>query len=324
MKMYLKSNSLNNLLFIFVVSLVLIPSSVDLLAETTLKGDVILQNLRSYDAGPMHEFTLIMDVESLANALGPGKEIKKCRTTLTTVDGSWGLEKEYSYSTTPFFRKLSPNGMNELYYDKEGNFLVWRVMKKSMLLKSDFCGIYKEMRLLRVNPEGIVVKEETGSPLVELYDPSDPDPFWEIKYLLWSAGRGFSNNLKKIEEASESGEGLINFVAAGTYGTYQSGTWEMTIDPSAGYLVRSAKFTKNERTSPIFISESIGTKLFNSHLIPEYGKVTFPGLGPDDEIVIRVEFIRLDSVKDNQLFGRLQKRLKGTFQKEHRGNRLPW
>jgi hypothetical protein len=78
-----------------------------------------------------------------------------------------------------------------------------------------------------------------------------------IGRLLWALGRGYSRRLDRITSVSMRPDGLLKVVADNKDGSFMS-RWELLIDPSADYLVRSAKAFRRDDAVPAYAVETAG------------------------------------------------------------------
>ena len=100
--------------------------------------------------------------------------------------------------------------------------------------------------------------------------PDDPTYLGSIKRGLWSIGRGYAKYIDSIEDISVQPNGMIALSAQGTW--YEGSApveWELIVDPSAGYMVRSAKQYRGDELEPAIEITNSGAKWFGSRCVPE-------------------------------------------------------
>jgi hypothetical protein len=105
---------------------------------------------------------------------------------------------------------------------------------------------------------------------LNLDDPNVGSYTFEIKRTLWSLGRGYSKFITDIEDVVVQENGLISVNAEGlTISRRPGARWQLTIDPSAAYMVRSAKMYR-VRNDKLYVSiVNSGTKWVGARCIPE-------------------------------------------------------
>lgn len=120
--------------------------------------------------------------------------------------------------------------------------------------------------------------------------------------LLWTLGRGYARHLKKITKVEGLKDGTLQVVAEGVNGG-SAGKWELLIDPSLAYLVRSARFfAPNEKKERLFIS-NVGLMADADSCYPTNGKYSFDIAGTVVTYELKFNTARLQF--DNELMRRI-------------------
>jgi hypothetical protein len=167
---------------------------------------------------------------------------------------------------------------------------------------------------IRVSPDGDLSETE-GAPTVDFYKPSDTRRFLDFWQTVWATGRGFASSLSQITEVNQKDGGLIGIRAKGTFAPRMEGSWEMSIDPNAGYLVRSASFTNNGQDSPVFLCRTTGTKWFDGCCLAKEATLTSgPGSLENNMMTTKIEQFKAEV--DIPLFTKLRGILRSPLPKD--------
>ena|GEM_PF-2289138 len=236
-------------------------------------GQDILSKMRSFDEAFLQSHTIVLRIQIPAkreNEYERGQKITKITTT--SHDGAIAVEREISYTDMPAYREKTP--ATDINYRPDGRLIVWRHTRERSLLESDFQGHSDELTCVLVSPDGQTTEFEAGNPSFDLYRPSDAKRHLFMWIPVWSTGRGFARSLSRINEVSQSEDGLISFTASGFLHPRVQGTWRMVVDPKAGYLVRSASFAAAQGAAPSFVCTTSGTKWFESCALAERANVS--------------------------------------------------
>ena len=232
-----------------------------------LDAEGLLHKLNSLDESLLHGQTILVEMDYPEYGFQLGyKGTSKRRIALTSDDASMAVECEIRHMSEPVYRK----GAEPIDYDKDGNYLVWRNTRTCSLLENDLHARRREQMLIRVTPEGKLIEQE-GAPVVDFYKPGDLSwTFMDFMLPIWTTGRGFARCLSRIVEVEpDQQSGLISFRANGTLSPKTEGTWQISVDPKAAYLVRSASFTANRKASASFVCTTAGTKWHDTMCLAE-------------------------------------------------------
>ena len=292
----------STLLLVTVLAVLLAPSSAQ-----EIGGIELLDKLRSFDKSFLQSQTVVVEMQSQTKLEHmPDPESTKKRITLTSENGSIAIEREILYTSQPSYRKMTDQTIVD--YDRHKNLLVWRTTRSRSLLEPDFQAHQKDLILIRVSPEGDLIEQE-GAPTAELYKPTDSQRFMDFMFSIWTTGRGFADSLNRITEVSQEENGLIGIRAKGTFSSKMEGSWQMSLDPKAAYLVRSASFTSNGKDSPMFVCTTTGTKWSENCCLAEKANI---GWGFDllrgDLTTTKLEKFKLEA--DRPLFVKLRRILR--------------
>jgi len=78
--------------------------------------------------------------------------------------------------------------------------------------------------------------------------------------MLWPLGRGYTCRIDRITQVEAEADGTLSVMAESDEGNLVM-RWEMRVDPSADYLVRSAKAFRRDQPDPMYIVDNAGTLL---------------------------------------------------------------
>ncbi|MHC4097501.1 MAG: M56 family metallopeptidase, partial [Planctomycetota bacterium] len=270
-------------------------------------GIELLDKLRSFDKSFLQSQTVVLEMQSQTKLEHmPDPESTKKRITLTSENGSIAIEREILYTSQPSYHKMTDQTVVD--YDSSENLLVWRTTRSRSLLEPDFQAHQKDLILIRVSPQGDLIEQE-GAPTAELYKPTDSQRFMDFMFSIWTTGRGFADSLSRITEVYQEQNGLIGIRAKGTFSPKMEGSWQMSLDPKAAYLVRSASFTSNGKDSPMFVCTTTGTKWSENCCLAETANI---GWGFDllrgDLTTAKLEKFKLEA--DRPLFVKLRRILR--------------
>jgi hypothetical protein len=76
----------------------------------------------------------------------------------------------------------------------------------------------------------------------------------------WPLGRGYTRRIDRITQVEAEADGTLAVMAESDEGNLMM-RWEMRVDPSADYLVRSAKAFRRNQPDPMYIVDNAGTLL---------------------------------------------------------------
>jgi len=120
----------------------------------------------------------------------------------------------------------------------------------------------------RPNSKGELAASSDDKGAVLMYPP-DSHALELVKWKKMSVlGRGFARYIDELTSVDDLADGTQQFVGSGTFLTFK-GTWEITIDPAAAYMVRSAVFSWERTGEPMVEVSTSGTKWFGKRCIPE-------------------------------------------------------
>lgn len=90
--------------------------------------------------------------------------------------------------------------------------------------------------------------------------PGDGGVLTYVNDVMWSAGRGFSREVREVVRVSKRDDGILEVAANGASGRLGTIRWELVIDPEAAYMVRQAKmFAPSIEGQPYMVMSSEGT-----------------------------------------------------------------
>jgi len=289
------------------VALILVMITGSGLTGAEIDGREVLEQLRSLDKVFLQAATINLDSNSHSN--WPERDTTtRVQTTLTTDGSSIGWTQEISYISPPVYVENNPWNPVD---GRTGNYSIWRTTRSSALIESDFQAYHDELILLSVSPEGTFTETE-GAPSVEVRRADDSEKFVLFKTVLWSCGRGFADHLRKIVKAEQDQDGFINIEAYGSYADkIAQGVWKLRVDPNAGYLVRSASFTRTGLPRPYIVLASTGMKWTGGVPVAEEAVYSIGG----DIKAVETRTSQFEPRVDQALLGELRNKLRGELPK---------
>lgn len=236
----------------------------------------VLDNLKRYDSIYKSGFA--------ASGTLKGTE-KLCRLVPIEVERSWKLT--YDGRRTGYLSEVVKHDKPKFYepgrrtggsLNKDGWLVVGLRTEHWDYCGKDSGGSYMVDTVVKVSPENDVV--ETGKTRSASIWPPTKGPARNLRRVLWSLGRSFSQNLVEVTDLKEPADGRIAVSALGKRGSLK-GRWELEIEPAAAWMVRHARFYADVQPDVINCEmKNSGTVWSGSYCIPE--KVTLNYDGPID------------------------------------------
>jgi hypothetical protein len=122
--------------------------------------------------------------------------------------------------------------------------------------------------------------------------------------MFWPLGRGFSRRLERIATLKPSPDGMLDVFAES--GKQSLGLrWHLKIDPSAGYLVRSARGFKADEAEPSYATSNLGMMSATGRFLPHTAQLS-EGASSDP---VSISVIALSNKPDLDLIQRTEKML---------------
>ena len=152
----------------------------------------------------------------------------------------------------------------------------------------DTAGKHHEDIGIKVNPANDVVVKGTKTRGISRETPTVPR-----RIFLWSLGRFYSKSIDEITEVQESDSGRITVSALGTKGRSFAGRWELVIEPDAGWMVREARFYKDDIPHRAgYEMKNSGTSWSGAHCIPKQAKLNYMEAvdGPREFFLYELDF----------------------------------
>lgn len=156
------------------------------------------------------------------------------------------------------------------------------------------------------------IKEDQLTWILEYYIPHDPSLDMSRDRLLWCMGRGFGSAITKIESIRVEEDSRLRCVAIGLGVGQIDGTWELLIDPNAGYLVRNAKFRRDGHKEIETEISTTGIRKSHDRWIAESGMWT-DTYGSAPPTTMPATFESVEASSDQALIDDIQRRMRGPF-----------
>ncbi|HRX84786.1 MAG TPA: hypothetical protein P5572_07190, partial [Phycisphaerae bacterium] len=198
-----------------------------------------LQHMQEVDTALQRDFSASFTITIPHSAIGPdrGRHTKTCR--LTRSGALSGMTIQWDYSQEPVFWDVGTHGCARGDYDRQGNLILWRPMRKWCYSAPDLNRVIDEQTMLLISPDGEIVHRGEQR-VVHEYDPGDPDTLFEIGQFMRALGRGFGHRFADDRTGRQVEEGLLQLTAASRTGIDFPGKWHVVLDTRSNYLVRSA------------------------------------------------------------------------------------
>ncbi len=237
--------------------------------------------------------------------------------TITVTDGQCAIVESIQDAKEPGVDYVKRPESLRKQEEKLGQF-AGVVKTRITYFGSEYSSRTSLLDMYGLGPDGQPQKMDTEGPqIIVLYHSDDPALTLPYKQILWSLGRGYTKFINEVTELAMQEDGTTHFKANGTgLGASRNGRWEITVDPSAAYLVRSAKFFRRpDKPEPMVVITTSGTKWEDGRCIPEtaswqdnYG----PGFSKRS-VAYTCEMIR--SEPDYDLLEMAQKKLYGPYER---------
>jgi Leucine-rich repeat (LRR) protein len=241
----------------------------------SLNPEKLLEQLRTEDNAFVDDFELIIDETSQPWGMRWAGPIKR-RIHYTAIGDSWGLNIKLIDPGIPAYTKNA----EPIDYDLQGNLILWRHSLFRLICEPGFQAKRTDLELYRIKQDG-KVSSLPGRPRAELISLHKSEPYplrnagmpKDVIYPLWAAGRGLSPFIYEIVKIERLDNGLFRFQATGQY--RRAGRWDVTIDPNADYMMRTARFTSDDGKLKEPFIENTGLRSVGSGFLPETARVNY-------------------------------------------------
>jgi len=242
-------------------------------AEEISGADDLLDKLKSVDAMYLDAGITISGNEVLpANPMVPGSVAVPTKWELTIRGSLSAITHDAMTTPSPPFvaGKDQTQFLARPRYDPDGNFLVSSLAKDATVFTAAYSASREEVFALAVSPTGHVTNHGT-TPIIEFHPKNAPELTLPQKKALWSTGRGLSGYIDHIDGVQHLNNGLIQLKCAAYESPPLPGTWILSVDPTAAYLVREASFFRNAtgRGTPLIAITNHGLKWYGNLALPE-------------------------------------------------------
>lgn len=184
-----------------------------------------------------------------------GMVVGDCEATWAEK-GTFAMKIANHYQHPPVFGRPHSKGYKSYdYYD--GKLIVWRTLDEYVLCTPDRNDTLEKVRAFLVDPNGQIL-ETSNNTMLYRWPIDKPYSMYQFKYYQLPTGRGFSRHLGNVTSVKSLTSGLMKVTSQGSFGPSWQGTWELTVDPNADYLVREAIFTTEGQHEPIKTITSSG------------------------------------------------------------------
>jgi len=263
---------------IFVVMVTLLFPSTTLVAE--ISGVELVNLLSEKDQishSASYKTSFVMGKNAHPFDPNQGIVILDCEATRTA--GSFAMKITYHYEKDiPVFATLGTANYKPFDYDPDGNLIVWRSLEEYVLFAPDRNESIEKIKPFFVDPNGKSVPKGGINTIVRRFAIGSQEGIYRFNQCELATGRGFSKHLGTIDSAKSFPSGLMKVTSQGSYGTGLKGSWELTLDPNSGYLVRKATFTWEGAPEPIVVVTSAGIMSKDGLEFAKYGTFKYSNL----------------------------------------------
>lgn len=130
---------------------------------------------------------------------------------------------------------------------------------------SSYLGIY---RTFEPRADGQMTISPEKKRVVHFYSTKEPSLDLFRMQGVFGLGRGFSRYIEKVDRVTDSGDKLLRCVGTGRYLAW-NGRWELLVDPSLTYMVRDARFVREEDQAGILHVSTSGVQWFDGRCVPD-------------------------------------------------------
>jgi hypothetical protein len=187
----------------------------------------------------------------------PNQGLVDIEHEFTYTGSAFAMKKTYNYEHPPVFASPASGYYQSLDYDKKGRLIVWRPMKMYILSNDERNDLFEERAVFLVDPNGLIERVACG-PALQRYPVDMPYNMHQFQVFKNAMGLGFSRDLGTIKSANTLSTGQMEVVSRGSYGSALPGTWELTIDPDSGHIVRNAVFKTDFLNRPSLVVTTSG------------------------------------------------------------------
>jgi len=171
---------------------------------------------------------------------------------------------------------------------------------------------YEESDVFAIDPRGTASK--TGAVRkINHYQPADDLGSWgpsETKQIWWALGQNFEASLRDLTSETVQEDERRRLRIRGCIDSgLREGEWDVLVDPSAAYLIRSASFQFDTSTHPTLEIQTRGLRRFGELALPEEGVIRFPSPDRAQPLEKKVKLLDFSSQPDERLFDKVRQTL---------------
>jgi hypothetical protein len=224
----------------------------------------VLQKMKAFDAVYETSFT------ATGTGVFTGKPGIPSRPTvwkITMDNGTIGITQKATRIPPPDYDKTKSEIRhplsNEIHYSVPG-ILSQQITFFGPEFSSQICAHLT----FRPDSKGEIVPSSEEKWIVKIY-PSDSTAltFYRMK-IMFILGRGYSKYIDGLTSVTDLADGTIKCSGVGTC-IGEPGRWELVIDPSAAYMVRSATFQSEYADIPLIEITTSEVKWFGERCVPK-------------------------------------------------------
>lgn len=271
----------------------------------------ILDILRNASVTGLAAYTVEVHVEQDVCLTFPeqGTYTKHC--TITRGAEGMALACETDYLPAPVYRPVGVGEYKPLDYDREGNLVIWMRERELALWTDDRNERFCMNKSFFVNPRGDIVLTGHARAL-NLYPCTEAwVPPAEMRQIWWALGQDVASAFQHVvgDTSPPDGLRLLSIRGLDDRGP-REGTWDVAIDPAAGFLIRSASIKLDDVQSPPSREiKTIGLRRFGELALPEKGSLRINFGTSGRSLVKRVVLKDFSPVTDEEVFDRVRREM---------------
>lgn len=215
-------------------------NQVVLQGEQKSQAEDFLAALRASDLRLGGDLQASFELRLLDNIIGPrvGPHVKTC--TYSRASGVQALIVETAYDRLPIFSKPAAGGTTTIDYDPAGNLIVWRSLRKYVLIGLEINTAVDQQECFHITPDNRI-EQRIDSTLVYEYPLDTAHGPIEVEQFLLASGRAYSRNLDRISAIQLEPDGRWSLSAMGKDVMGRPCLWRLNLAELSGIsLVRDA------------------------------------------------------------------------------------
>ena len=282
--------------------------------EPANPADSVPREMVAQDSLLSGAFTAVFEIEVEKNFLGPdqSRATKVCHYTAS--DAAVGLTVETKYEADPPYRPVNTPGYSAyrpLDFDRDGNLIVWRSLRKVSLSTAHFNRLYDEHEVMRIAPSGEVLSKARGPEVYE-YAVGSRANFYEFDQFRMAAGRGFTSQIEQVKAQRTLVNGIQELVFDAPFGPEVRADWHLYVDPENNNLVRQADRFSRTFKRPSLHMENRGVIRKDGLTLAMEGSLSY-ALDEQQDYILKVTVVDFSAQADKKHLDQIRALVTGPF-----------